>query len=286
MNLTEKVKDFTLGAGADIVGVVSVEHIEDVTPNKQKPLKLLKTGRSIISYGVHMLQGVIKGKDLRLKRYNAVEACGANNEVGFKLAYYLEKMGYESLIVHADVPVDFEENGMMGDLSLRHVAVEAGLGEIGLSTNFVCKEYGPRIYLGAVITSAELLPDKKSDEKLCKGEECNLCLKACPVGAIKENGTKDHKLCLPEAMPFGLKNILHHFNRIMGESDVKKRGDLIYSLDTFNVWQSLLTKLGVFGGCFRCMEVCPIGKEHVQLKEENEDESRDDGKSECARQSC
>lgn len=267
MNLTEKVKDFTLEAGADIVGAVSVEHLEEVTPTEQKPLKLLKTGRSVISYGVHVLRGVIQGKDLRLKRYNAVETCRANDEVGFKLAHYLEKMGYESLIIHADVPVDFEKDGMLGDLSLRHVAAEAGLGEIGLSTNFVCKEYGPRIYLGAVITSAGLIPDKKSDKKLCKGEECNLCLKACPARAIHENGTKDHKLCLPEAMPFGLRYILHHFNRIMGESDVKKRGDLIYSLDTINVWQSLLTKLGVFGGCFRCMEVCPIGKKDVQLKE-------------------
>lgn len=260
MDLTKNVKDFTLKSGADIAGVVSVKHLDSVIPTEQTPSKLLKTGKSVISYGVHMLRGVIKGKDLRLKRYNGVETCRANDEVGFKLAHYLEKMGYESLIIHADVPVDFEKNGMMGDLSLRHVAAEAGLGEIGLSTNFVCKEYGPRIYLGAVITSADLIPDKKSDEKLCKGEECGLCLKACPVGAIHENGTKDHKICLPQAMPFGLKNILHHFNKIMKENDTKVRGDLIYSLDTYNVWQSLLTKLGVFGGCFKCMEGCPVGK--------------------------
>jgi len=148
---------------------------------------------------------------------------------------------------------------MLGDLSLRHVAAEAGLGEIGLSTNFICKEFGPRIYLGAVITSAELIQDKKLDEKLCKGEECGLCVKACPVGAIKMNGTKDNRVCLPEAMPYGLRNTLHHFNNIMKESNIKKRGDFIYSLETYNVWQSLLTKLGVFGGCFKCMEVCPVG---------------------------
>ncbi len=261
MDLTRKVKKFTLESGADIAGVVSVEHLEKIIPTEQKPLKLLKNGRSVVSYGVHMLRGVIKGKDLRLKRYNGVETCRANDDVGFKLSHYLEKMGYESLIIHADIPVDFEKNtGMMGDLSLRHVAAEAGLGEIGLSTNFVCKEYGPRIYLGAVITSAELIPDKKSDDKLCKGVDCSLCLKACPVGAIHENGTKDHKLCLPQAMPFGLKYTLHHFNAIMKENNIKRRGDLIYSADTFNVWQSLLTKLGVFGGCFTCMDVCPVGK--------------------------
>ena len=260
MDMAEKVKNFTLEAGADIVGVVSVEHMEEVTPTEQRPLKLLKTGRSIVAYGVHMLQGVIKGKDLRLKRYNVVETCRANDEIGFKLAHYLEKMGHESLIVHADVPVDLGKKGLMGDLSLRHVASEAGLGEIGISTNFLNIKYGPRIYLGAVITSAELISDKKSEEKLCKGEECLLCIKACPVNAINEDGTKDNKICLPEAMPFGLRNILRHFLNIVQETDKAKRGDLIYSLDTYNTWQSLVTKLGVFGGCFKCMEVCPVGK--------------------------
>jgi epoxyqueuosine reductase QueG len=46
---------------------------------------------------------------------------------------------------------------MLEDLSLRHVAAEAGLGEVGLSTNFISPEYGPRLYLGAVLTTAALV---------------------------------------------------------------------------------------------------------------------------------
>ncbi len=260
MELTEAVKEFTVGIGADIVGVVSVAHLEEVTPTEQKPLRLLKSGKSVVVFGVHLLRGVMQGEDLRLKRTNAVEACRACDEIAFKLSYYLEKMGYECLIAHADVPVDFEKPGMMGDLSLRHVAAEAGLGEVGLSTNFICKEYGPRIYLGAVVTSAELRPNGREGQRLCDREKCNLCVTACPVGAIKGDGTKDHTLCLPEAMPYGLRNILRHFSRILKEKDLKKQGDLIYSLDTYNAWQSILTKIGVFGGCFKCMEACPVGK--------------------------
>lgn len=261
MDLTERIKEFTLGVGADIVGYGSVEHLEMITPTEQRPRNLLRTGESVIAYGVHILRGVIRGEDLRLKSFNAVEASRACDQIGFRLAYYLEKIGYESVIVHADVPVDFERAaGMLGDLSLRHVAAEAGLGEIGLSTNFICQEYGPRIYLGAVITSAKLTPDKKIDEKLCKGKDCRLCMEACPVGAIKIDGTKDHKLCMREAMPFGLRNVLGHLNKILKENDTQKQGNLIYSLNTYNAWQSLLTKIGVFGGCFKCMEVCPAGK--------------------------
>lgn len=52
------------------------------------------------------MRGVIQCENLRLKRYNAVETCKANDEIGFKLAHYLERMGYEAVIVHADLPVD------------------------------------------------------------------------------------------------------------------------------------------------------------------------------------
>ena len=263
MDLTAIVKDFTLGAGADIVGITPVDHLEAVTPTEQKPLGLLKAGKSVIAYGLHALSGVMQGDDLRLKRYNAVETCRANNEIGFKLAHFLERKGHESLVVHADVPVDFEKKGMLGDLCLRHVAVEAGLGEIGVSTNFICEKYGPRIYLGAVVTAAELKPDQKKAADLCKKEKCLLCVKSCPVGAIKADGSKDNRRCLPEAMPFGLKNLLHHFLKIVNENDIKKRGDLIYSLETYNSWQSLLTKMGVFGGCFKCMEICPGGRNDI-----------------------
>jgi epoxyqueuosine reductase QueG len=260
MDLTEKVKEFCLKAGADIVGVSSVARLEEITPTARKPLALLKSAKSVVAFGVHLLRGVMRGDDLRLKQFNAVEACRICDDIGLRLSYFLEQKGFEALNVHADLPVDFEKPGLMGDLSLRHIAAEAGLGEIGLSTNFICQEYGPRIYLGAVITSAELQPNENNPQPLCDRDACRLCLSACPVGAIREDGTKNHNLCLPEAMPFGLRNTLRHFSRILKETDPTKQGNLIYSPETYNAWQSLLTKIGVFGGCFRCMEVCPIGK--------------------------
>ena len=241
MELTKAVKKFALGIGADIVGVGSVERLEKVTPTDQKPLKLLSSGKSVISYGVHMLRGVIESGDVRLRRYNAVEACRVCDEIGVKLAYFLERKGFDSLVIHADVPVDFEKGGMSGDLSLKRRR-RGGVGRDGALNELLCEDYGARVYLGAVLTSALLIPDKKVNKQLCKREKCGLCVKACPVGAIRGDDTKDHKLCMNEAMPFGLRNILRQFNRIVKETDTKKQADLIYSPDTFNAWQSLLPK--------------------------------------------
>ena len=59
-DLTRKVKEFATEVGAHIVGIVSVDQLEAVTPTEQTPLKLLKSGKSVIAYGVPVLRGVIQ----------------------------------------------------------------------------------------------------------------------------------------------------------------------------------------------------------------------------------
>jgi epoxyqueuosine reductase len=74
-------------------------------------------------------------------------------------------------------------HAMMGDLSLKHAAVAAGLGEFGLNNLFLAPEYGPRVILAAVVTSAEFEPDPPFKGQLC--DLCEECLKICPSGALR-----------------------------------------------------------------------------------------------------
>jgi len=113
-NFTEKVKELAMSLGAGIVGIASMERLERITPTGKVPSNLLEDGRSVVVYGVPLLRGAIRSEDLRLKRYNAVEACKKCDEISFNLAQYLERNGYDSLIIHADVPVDFEKDSMLG----------------------------------------------------------------------------------------------------------------------------------------------------------------------------
>ena len=59
-------------------------------------------------------------------------------------------------------------------LTLRDARAGVGLGEMGILSSFLCEDCGQRTYLGAVITSTELIPDRKQKEELCKGEDCGL----------------------------------------------------------------------------------------------------------------
>jgi epoxyqueuosine reductase len=70
--------------------------------------------------------------------------------------------------------------------SLRYAAVAAGLGRLGWSGNLLTKEYGALVYLGSVVTEAELRSDPQLEENPCSG--CRRCASVCPSGflAVKE----------------------------------------------------------------------------------------------------
>jgi ferredoxin len=72
----------------------------------------------------------------------------------------------------------------LGPISHRHVATRAGLGEFGYNNVVLTKEFGTRQRFNSVVTSAELVPDPLITEPICLRDACNLCLKACPTGAI------------------------------------------------------------------------------------------------------
>jgi ferredoxin len=126
-------------------------------------------------------------------------------EIELKLVYFLEDAGFPSITVppvHFD-PRHYDPKGnTRGPLSLAHAAVEAGLGTLGLNLMLLTPEYGPRVMLGAVLTSAELEPDRPLGEALCQGEACGRCLLACPADAIGQ-WTLDKDAALRSHRPTG-----------------------------------------------------------------------------------
>jgi epoxyqueuosine reductase QueG len=267
--LTQEIKDFTLGAGADIVGVVSVDHLEQVIPSDWKPRRWFKEGQSVISFGIGALHGALACPDDNLKNYSNQKVLEALDHTSYRLAKHLERLGYHAIIIPAGPPTDLNPpgRGMWGWLSQRHVAVEAGLGEIGLNTSAMVPEFGPRVYFGSVITSATLEPDPKREDKLCLGERCSLCIKACPTGALSLAegsggvvGVIDKKKCQPNAQSWGLAMALRHIRDMIREPEEAEKLNLLFGEKTWFIWQSLLTHVGIDGMCGVCLDICPVGK--------------------------
>lgn len=70
-------------------------------------------------------------------------------------------------------------------LSLRYMAVGAGVGTFGWSGNVMVPGYWSNVSLGGVLTNALLEPDSPMEETLC--ENCHICARVCPVEFISKS---------------------------------------------------------------------------------------------------
>jgi len=67
--------------------------------------------------------------------------------------------------------------------SYKRVFRLAGIGAFGKNALIISPKYGPWLRFSYFLTDAELEPDAPFEEDLCR--DCNQCVKACPVGALK-----------------------------------------------------------------------------------------------------
>jgi len=274
-----KAKEF----GADLVGIAEGKVLDAHPPNPRHPQTpssvTQRDNKSVIVLGKRHLAGTARLKDWneRHKQYAAELALSQLEEASLKLVYFLEdEAGYPALIIppmHTDAVRNYgayTEGGTYGALSLVHAAVEAGLGTLGLNLMLLTPEYGPRVILTAVLTSAELEPDQRMTAPLCLGEDCGRCLLACPGDAILQWGLEKNK-CAPYASPYGFAKVVEHVGSVIRAETVEERVELLRSGDSFNIWQTILRGVGAYTGCTRCEDVCPVGRDYVNIQDAQQD---------------
>ncbi|MBR3789888.1 MAG: epoxyqueuosine reductase, partial [Clostridia bacterium] len=93
---------------------------------------------------------------------------------------FLESKGYKYITVAASQSMPGTPYN--GRYSHKEAARKAGLGTIGKNSLFLHKKYGARVRLGTILTDCPVERDCEIPESICNG--CNLCVKACPSGAI------------------------------------------------------------------------------------------------------
>lgn len=185
------------------------------------------------------------------------------DKVCMRLAQHLEAEGaYAFPLAFQETKWEFKR-ASYGYLSGRHVAVEAGLGTLGLEVNFLSPEFGPRCYTSAVLTTADVQADEKLTHQVCIGEPCSRCLYSCPAEAVLHWGL-DKRACAQYAQEFGYGVLLSHAQRFIRAADTADKLDVLNTPQAYAIWQRLLRVVGAFGDCPRCLEVCTVGADYTQ----------------------
>lgn len=121
----------------------------------------------------------------------------------------------------------FVDTGRMVD---RAVAQRAGLGWYGKNTNILTREWGSWLFLAEIVTNLPLEADQPLKANCGK---CEICLHACPTGALPR--------------PYELDN-----TRCISFLTIELRGSIPVEL------RPLMGNL-IFG-CDICQEVCPVNQ--------------------------
>ncbi|MGH7318954.1 MAG: hypothetical protein ACRELA_04910 [Candidatus Rokuibacteriota bacterium] len=257
--------------GADGVGIASAAVLNRYPPDPkypQTPERIWAEARSCVAFFKRIPAGAFRARDQACVHHVDQLVLREMDKIGYRLARFLEECGHRAFQAAAQETVWEYKNASYGSLSTRHVAIEAGLGTIGLELNLLTRECGPRCYTTVVLTDAELTPDGKLTEQLCIGEPCSRCLYSCPADAVLHWGL-DKRACATYAQEFGFATILRVLRALAGSPTSEGKLAVLDTHEWFGVWQGLLRVVGAFGDCPRCLAVCPIGDDyHRFLKEE------------------
>ena len=266
--------------GADLVNIVACAAIEASPPDPQwpqVPSRISRRMKSCVITGIRMPWGMFLTDNATCLSLAAQLLLRKTEKVSLELSYWLEAQGCHAFQVATEETDPALKRGSYGWLSLRHVAVEAGMGTLGLEVNVLTPEFGPRVYNGAVLTDAELEPDARITEQLCIGEPCGRCLLACPPNAVLHWGL-DKRRCALAAQPDGVSSIIYGPLRRLAhartDDDVRR---IVRGPEMRKKWAALVRLSNSYAACPRCLEVCPVGgdyqpylaKEHREIPEKD-----------------
>lgn len=193
------IKEIAYSLGADVCGIGNIKRFNDA-PKGFHPLDVYSETKSVIVFGKQFSASLFEANTNVPYTFVKNKSVALLDDISIQLTVDIESKGYKAIPIPSDEPYEYwdsENKHGRGILSLKHLAKLSGIGWIGRNTLLINKKYGNRLYLGAVITNAELIEDDLASN-LCP-ENCNICLKSCPQSAldgITVNQKKCRELCI------------------------------------------------------------------------------------------
>ena len=188
LTVTARVKEVAVKSGASLVGVVSANAIDafpairvgwTIQEYTKKTSEVMPETRSVVVMGYHIWDDILelaikKGEEWVYPGYLPLDV------LRLKVSHYLLEKGYKTAYARS--------------ISHKRLAQLAGFGNYGKNALIVNPVFGPWIRIAAILTDAELIADNPFEQDLC--QDCENCIKACPVGALTPYKVDDQRCML------------------------------------------------------------------------------------------
>lgn len=251
----EDIRSFVLGLGVDDAGVASADDYR--SPRSPGLDTVFPGARSLILLAYRELDSC-GSPDMHIAQNGRYDLMEFSRGCNYRLARFLAReYGARTMTVPVSYPMAMnrETKGTVGQVSLRHAAVAAGLGALGRHNLVVHPRFGSRVIFSAVLTDLDLPSDRPLNGHPCT--ECGLCVERCPGQALEEAGRTHVMKCIRHSQPYGLSGAIWFWNRHADAGPEERKA--MFKDDFF--WR--MYQAGHIGPqyfCFQCISSCPVGQ--------------------------
>lgn len=254
----EWLRDVCLEAGAGDAGTVEIdrEELGDERDHARRIFPHTRTLLSIVtSSNPDAIRSVSRATANLAWHHNHVEL----DEVTNRVVHRLNAAGIRAVATSIGFPMRHEPGQTTWEIAHKVVAVQAGMGHMGINRNVIHPRFGNFVLLETVLIDADVdRHDRPLDYNPCNG--CNLCVASCPVGAVRTDDHFDFMACLQHnyrEFLFGFEDWVH----TIADGDRASYQAKFSGEETRSMWQSL-----GFGPKYKsayCQAVCPAGDDVI-----------------------
>jgi len=256
--LAAEIKKICLDAGADDVGLVDLDR-DALEKEREGILHVYSLTRSIISLVITLNRENIQSPARYVANEEYHHTGDRTSGIAREILRRLNQLGMRGVVVNHGWPMAMDRcPGKIWDISHKIMAVEAGLGHMGLNRLVLHPKYGSCIQLESVLVNGVMDEyDHPLEENPCI--KCKLCAAVCPTGAITKGQTFDFMACVTHTYRDNFAGFNNLVEAIVTSQNMEEYRSHFDDRETGFMWQSLMFRMSY--RCSYCMAVCPAGEE-------------------------
>jgi len=257
--MKEKIREFAMSLGVDDVGIVAASDYK--SPRSPSLQTIFPDAKSLVVLAYQSLSN-LESENMQIAMGGRLDELEFARSCNYRMARFLDReFRAKAMTVPPSYPLhmSYETKGTVGDVSLRHAAVAAGLGNFGRNNLVIHPIMGARVLFTALLTNLEVSSGPQVTEKLCS--DCNACVENCPAGALNEEGKTDDMKCLKNSQPYGIGSSIRFWTKF-AESPTEDQKKMVKDVHFWRLYQAGFIGFQYF--CFNCIKSCPVGQEGVK----------------------